>query len=338
MAKPARLARVPNTRHVVLLAVPPVAELDLAGPAAVFACATRATARGAPDYRVTLASAVRRRAIDGHSGLQLLAHTHYSGIRGPIDTLLVAGGAGAMASQPDRQLCDWLRRASVKARRVGSVCTGAYVLAAAGLLDGKRVATHWAHASALAERYPRVHVDADPIWIRDGRTYTSAGVTAGIDLALALVEEDLGSAVSLEIARELVVFLKRPAGQRQFSVALRGQTPTTRSFGDLRAWIADHLGKPLSVETLAKYMAMSPRNFARVFRAELGITPARYVRQARLEGARIQLEQTSRGLDEIAMQCGFGSDEVMRRTFIEELRVTPGQYRAHFQICPPAAR
>jgi transcriptional regulator GlxA family with amidase domain len=316
---------------VVLLAVPPVAELDLVGPAAVFACATRAAAREMPGYRVTLASAARRRAIDGHSGLQLLSHTHYSGIRGPIDTLLVAGGGGAMTSEPDRRLCDWLRRASVKARRVGSVCTGAYVLAAAGLLDGKRVATHWAHASALAERYPGVHVDADPIWIKDGKTYTSAGVTAGIDLALALVEEDRGSIVALEIARELVVFLKRPAGQRQFSVALRGQTPTTRSFAGMRAWIADHLGKPLSVETLARHMAMSPRNFARVFRAELGVTPARYVRAARLEAERIQLEQTRRGLEDIAQRCGFESDEVMRRAFVQELSVTLGQYRSHFE-------
>lgn len=324
-------ARVSIPRHIVLLAVPPVSELDLAGPAAVFACASRASDGATSGYRLTVASSARGDTIDGHSGLQLLAHSHYSHIRGRIDTLLIAGGAGAVAPVPDRPLLVWLRRTSREVRRLGSVCTGAYVLAAAGLLDGKRAATHWAHAATLAARYPMVSVDADPIWIKDGKTYTSAGVTAGIDLALALVEEDLGSAVALQIARELVVFLKRPAGQKQFSVALAAQAPTTRSFSDLRGWIADHLARPLRVDTLAAHMAMSPRNFARVFRAEMGTTPARYIRQARLESARIQLEQTRRGLDEVARRSGFTCAEVMRLAFVEEMRVTPGEYRARFR-------
>jgi transcriptional regulator GlxA family with amidase domain len=246
-----------------------------------------------------------------------------------VDTLLVAGGAGAL-KPPDDCLISWLRQMAPRVRRLGSVCTGAFILAAAGLLNGRRATTHWAYAQELASRYPEVTVDPDPIWIQEGNVFTSAGVTAGMDLALALVEEDYGADIALKVARGLVLFLRRPGGQAQFSVSLSRQAPGRKSFLDLQAWIADHPDEDLSVDSMAARAAMSPRNFARVFVRELGITPARYVTNVRLEAARRLLETTDKSLQEIAAACGFGSAEIMRRAFLRAFNIVPARYREHF--------
>ncbi|MDB5984839.1 MAG: Transcriptional regulator GlxA family, contains an amidase domain and an AraC-type DNA-binding [Pseudomonas sp.] len=324
-----------KARHIVFLALSPIIELDLLGPMNVFAIAGSAygaapAPAGEQLYRMTIATANDDLAIQGECGANITAHKHYLAVTEPIDTLMIVGGGAALGFEGDPEICAWLRDTSTRARRTGSICTGAFVLAAAGLLDGRRAATHWSVTHQLAKRYPNIAVDSESIWIKDGPFYTSAGITAGIDLALALVEEDHGSRVSLEVARQLVVFLKRPGGQRQFSRTLKAQMPTNRSFADLVAWISDNLDKPLSVENLAERVAMSPRNFARVFREELGTTPANYVRQNRILTARNLLEETDRSLGEIANNCGYGSDELMRQAFIKELNVTPGQYRRTF--------
>jgi transcriptional regulator GlxA family with amidase domain len=210
------------------------------------------------------------------------------------------------------------------------VCTGAFVLAEAGLLDGKRAATHWQSCARFAERYPKVAVDPDPIFVRQGRVYTSAGVTAGMDLALALVEEDHGHQIAREVARELVLFLKRPGGQSQFSAQLQTQFSDRAPLAELQAWIADHLAADLSVAALAHRVAMSPRNFARVFALSIGRTPARFVEQVRVEAARRRLEESRASVDEIAEKCGFGTRESMRRSFQRLLRVSPAAYRSRF--------
>jgi len=213
---------------------------------------------------------------------------------------------------------------------LGAVCTGAFLLAEAGLLDGRRATTHWAYAVELASRHPEVKVDPNPIWVQDAHVYTSAGVTACMDLALGFVEEDLGNGAALEVARNLVLFLRRPGGQAQFSVSLSAQASVRNSLFELQVWMVENLNQDLSVEALAARSAMSPRNFARAFVRELAITPARYVEALRLEAARRHLEQTDRGLDEIASTCGFAGYEPMRRAFLRSLGITPGRYRDHF--------
>jgi transcriptional regulator GlxA family with amidase domain len=213
------------------------------------------------------------------------------------------------------------------ARRFGSVCTGALVLAEAGLLDGHRATTHWNWCEELARDYPRVTVDPTPIFVRDGNCYTSAGVTAGIDLALAFVEEDLGRSAALRVAQMMVVFLHRPGGQSQFSATLMAQTSERRPLGDVLAWLPDNIRRKLSVENLAGRAAMSPRNFARMFQQEVGKTPARYIEDLRLEAARRQIESTAMTLKEIAPSCGFTSAEILRRAFVRRLGITPHQYR-----------
>jgi transcriptional regulator GlxA family with amidase domain len=225
---------------------------------------------------------------------------------------------------------NWLRDRCGRSRRFGSVCTGALVLAEAGLLDGRRATTHGNWCEELARDYPRVTVDPAPIYVRDGNCYTSAGVTAGIDLALALVQEDLGRSAALKVAQMMVVFLQRPGGQSQFSATLMAQTSESRPLSDLLAWLPDNIRRDLSIESLARRAAMSPRNFARLFREEVGKTPARYVEELRLEAARRQIESTAMTLEEVAMCCGITSAEILRRAFVRRLGVTPRHYRASF--------
>jgi transcriptional regulator GlxA family with amidase domain len=215
-----------------------------------------------------------------------------------------------------------------------SVCTGAFLLAEAGLLDGRRVTTHWAYCSALAAKYPAIRVEEDPIFVRDGNIATSAGVTAGIDLALALVEDDLGRDAALDIARHLVVFLRRPGNQAQFSAQLAGQLANREPLRDVQRWIADHPAADLSVETLASQASLSPRQFARAFAAEVGMPPGRYVDRVRLETARRRLEDTADGVEQTARSCGYGTPEAMRRAFLRTLGVSPDEYRRRFR---PAA-
>jgi transcriptional regulator GlxA family with amidase domain len=221
-------------------------------------------------------------------------------------------------------------RASARARRTASVCTGAFLLASAGLLDGRRATTHWAAAEELARLHPAVRVDSDPIFLRDGDMWTSAGVTAGMDLALALVEEDLDRHAALTIARHLVLFLRRPGNQAQFSATLAAQEPLKEPLRDTRRYVVEHLASDLSVEALAEHAHMSPRHFARSFGAETGVTPARYVESVRLEAARRALEDTPEPVAAVAQACGFGTPETMRRAFLRTLGVGPAEYRRRF--------
>jgi len=319
-----------------MVVYPDVQILDVTGPLEVFARTARwlmdQRGRREPAYAVELLAA-RRGPVRSSSGLELVVRHSFMEVRGSIDTLLVAGGMGAHRATSDRALVRWLRRIAPRVRRLASVCTGAFLLAEAGLLDGRRATTHWGACRQLAERYTRVAVDPDPIFVRDGRVYTSAGVTAGMDLALALVEEDHGHEVALAVARELVMFLKRPGGQSQFSVALMAQSADRQPIRDLQGWIGEHPGAAdLSVAALARRAAMSGRNFARVFTREVGMTPARFVERARVEAARRRLEESSVGFEVVATESGFSSTEIMRRAFLRTVRVNPAEYRRRFRI------
>lgn len=249
------------------------------------------------------------------------------------DTLLIAGGWGVYEAAKDPALVAWVKEHGLRSRRVASVCTGAFLLAASGWLDGRRVVTHWTRCEQLAEQHPQLRVEPNPIFINDGPVWTSAGVTAGIDLALALVEEDLGRAVALEVARHLVVFLKRPGGQSQFSVTLSLQKQGSR-FDDLHAWIAENLTRDLGLSSLAAEVGMSERSFVRHYRADTGQTPARAVELIRVETARRLLSDTAVSIKRVAVQCGFGSEETLRRSFLRAMGVTPQAYRERFAVSP----
>jgi transcriptional regulator GlxA family with amidase domain len=251
-------------------------------------------------------------------------------VRGALDTLVVAGGTSVAAAIDDPRLLTFVRRAAGRSRRVTSVCTGAFVLAAAGLLDGRRATTHWASCSRLADRHPSVTVEPDAIYVRDGNVWTSAGVTAGMDLALALVEQDHGRDVALEVARWLVLYARRTGGQSQFSAPLAADLAHREPLRDLQAWIAEHPDADLSVGALARRANMSARHFARAFRAETGVTPGDYVERVRVDAARRLLEGTTDTADAVARRCGFGTAETMQRTFRRHLHVTPTAYRRHF--------
>src|SRR5262249_41065808 len=300
------------TRHVALVAFPGVQVLDVTGPLEVFSQASRrlleTTKRSEPAYTLEV---VARRAgpTATSSGIRLLADRAVGEVRGGVDTLLGAGGGGTIAGMKDELLLAWLRRMARRVRRLGSVCTGTFLLAEAGLLDGRRATTHWQFCRELARRYPRVAVEEDPIFVRDGNVCTSAGVTAGMDLALALVEDDHGRGLALAVARQLVLFLKRPGGQSQFSAQLSVQAADREPLRAVQLWIADHLEEDLSVPVLARRAAMSERNFSRHFTREIGATPGSFVLRARVETARRRLEESSEGVDAIAAQCGFGSAE-----------------------------
>jgi len=294
-------------RRVVFAAVSPIEILDLTGPFEIFA--------RAGGYQVELVAADAKGHVGSSCGLMLSAAPSYKGVEGEIDTLLVPGGDGAEQLLCDRAFLEWLGEMSKRVRRIGSICTGAYLLAAAGILDGRRAATHWDWCRRLTEKFPKVQVDPAPIFLQDGNVYTSAGVTAGLDLALALVEQDQGPAVALKIARDLVMFARRPGGQSQFSSVLAAQSSARRPIEDLHGWILDHLTGDLSVEALAHQCGMSPRHFARVFTAEKGVTPARFVEQARVDAARMLIDGSGYGMKEAAARAGFGSADSMRRAF-----------------------
>jgi transcriptional regulator GlxA family with amidase domain len=259
------------------------------------------------------------------SGLRLLPDEDLADAA-PADLLIVPGGEGTKANDP---LVDWLRGAAPRAGRVASVCTGAFLLAAAGLLDGRRATTHWRFAPTLARRYPRVAVDTEPIFVRDGPVWTSAGVTAGIDLALAVVEEDHGRDVALDIARHLVMFVRRPGGQRQFSAQLSAQLADRDPLREVQRHIAEHPAGDLTVGALARLANLSPRQFSRAFTAEVGTPPGRYVDRVRLETARRRLEEGAY-VEDAARSCGYGTGEAMRRAFIRTLGVTPTDYKERF--------
>src|SRR5215469_12499204 len=258
-----------STRRVLIVAVPPVRTLDIFGPLEVFGDVNRSRSDG-PTYEISIISGAADRDVVTHLGTTLRTDWTYDEYRGPVDTLLVAGFDGVSKVRYEPTFLSWLKDRCGSSRRFGSVCTGALVLAEAGLLDGRRATTHWNWCEELARDYPRVTVDPSPIYVRDGNCYTSAGVTAGIDLALAFVEEDLGRAIALKVARMMVVFLHRPGGQSQFSATLMAQASERRPLGDVLAWLPDNIRRKLSIESLARRAAMSPRNFARMFHHEVG--------------------------------------------------------------------
>lgn len=311
-----------RARRVVVAAFPECMSLDVVGPTEVFA-----TAGG---YEVEVV-APDPAPFAMSNGMQVVPARAMSEVRGAIDTLVIAGGEGTRRAATDPSVLDWVRDAAKRSRRVTSVCTGSFVLAAAGLLDDRRATTHWQWCDRLAELYPAVDVERDAIFVVDGPVYTSAGVTAGMDLALALVEEDLGPARAREVAQQLVVFLRRPGGQSQFSAQLATPPAERDSLRDVQSWIAANPAADLSVPALAARAAMSPRNFARTFRRETGMTPAAYVESVRVEQARIALEGSDAQIDSIARHCGFGTVETMRRSFHRRLGVGPSAYRSRFR-------
>jgi transcriptional regulator GlxA family with amidase domain len=337
-----KLAFEPRTRRIVFLAAPGVEILDLIGPLQVFARASEIHARANPGsppiYSDEVVTTSSRRLLIANCGVRITAHRTFREVRGKIDTLLVAGGSAIEQNEINPEAVRWLKKISGRTRRVGSVCTGAMLLARAGLLDGRRATTHWNWCHALIKRAPRTDVDPDPIFVRDENIYTSAGVTAGMDLALALVEEDHGSQLALQVARNLVLYLRRPGSQSQFSTALSLQLTDRKPLRELEAWVLDNLHKPLAVPMLAEQVAMSPRNFARVFRKEMKTTPAKFVERLRIETARRRLEESQNSMETIASECGFGSINSMRHVFQRTLKIAPGQYRRHFRRVkhPPA--
>jgi len=327
----------PNVPHpkvariIEVLAYPAVQLLDVTGPLQVFATANDQVtqAGGAAPYELrVVAKAGKGDGVMASAGLGI-ATRPLSRIAASVDTLLIAGGPGVEAASTDPELVAWVRQRAKKARRVASVCTGAFLLAASGALDGRRAATHWSVCTEFARRYPAVKVESDPIFVRDGPVWTSAGVTAGIDLALALVEQDLGRTVALAVARYLVVFLKRPGGQAQFSEALAQQSAEDE-FGALHDWIGKHLADDIPLPRLADQAGMSERSFSRHYAEATGQTPARAVERLRVEAARRLLSETRLPVKRISQRCGFGSEETMRRSFLRVLAATPQDYRSRF--------
>lgn len=319
----------PKARSVEILAFPDVQLLDIAGPLQVFATANVISTRtGQPAPYVTRVIAGNGALVTTSAGLPLMTSPLPSA-RSKVDTLIVAGGPGVRSAAQDATLVRWVKTHAGSARRVASVCTGAFLLGAAGLFDGRRAVTHWTECSELARRCPEATVESDPIFVRDGGVWSSAGITAGIDLALALVEEDLGRDLALAVARHLVVFLKRPGGQSQFSTALSLQMADDR-FGALHEWITDNVARDLSLPALAERAGMSERTFSRRYVEATGHTPARAVERLRVEAARRLLSDTRLPVKRVAERCGFGSEETMRRSFIRMLSATPQDYRARF--------
>lgn len=315
-------------RRVEILTFPDGQLLDVAGPLQTFAsCNDVLGEQGRPPAYIAAAVAAGGGQVAMSSGLGLAVQPLPAAAT-PCDTLIVAGGRGVEAACADADLVAWLTARCRAARRVASVCTGAFLLAATGFLDDRRTATHWAHCARLAERHPRVRVDPDPIFVVDGNVWTSAGITAGIDMALAMLEADLGRDLALAVARRLVMFLKRPGGQAQFSATLALQRGGR--FEELHAWIRANLARDLRLPTLAREAGMSERNLLRRYRQAVGATPARTVERLRVEAACRQLGDTGRGVKEVARACGFGSEETMRRSFLRQLEVTPQAWRERF--------
>lgn len=317
-------------RRVVVVVYPGALALDITGPIEVFDTASRLLASSGARYRIDFVSADAP-LVRTSSGVVVEASPLEAG-QGPIDTLLVPGGWGLDSALQNRALVSWIGRAATRSRRVASVCGGSFLLAEAGLLDGRRATTHWAYCKTMACRYPDVRVDSEPIFVWDGPYVTSAGVSTGIDMALALVEADHGAALALETARFLVLFLKRHGGQSQFSAVLDAQLADHPPIRAAQEWIVDNLHHPLPVAEIAQRVNMSLRNFARVFRREVGATPGQYIERTRIARARELLETTDLTLGQVAQRCGFAAPETFFRSFGRTLGLTPKEYRHRFQI------
>jgi transcriptional regulator GlxA family with amidase domain len=322
----------PGQKRVLILGLPPVDALDVIGPAEVFAYANRLRHGAEEPYLIELVTSGSDLSLASETGIGLTAHRtleveQQSSL--PIDTLIVTSGIGAI-DHLDPYALDWIRSRAGTIRRICSICVGAFALAGTGLLDGRRATTHWAVSDELASRFPSVTVDPTPIWIKDGNVYTSAGISSGIDLALSLVCEDLGDEVGMQIAKNLVLFLRRPGGQAQFSVALRSQRVTTSGLQELCSWISENLHRDLTVDEMARRSAMSVRTLIRAFQRELETTPARYVEDCRLEAASRALELGEQSMEKIARRCGYRSADVLRKAFARRLGVSPKEYARNF--------
>ena len=319
-----------KTFRVVLLAYDEMNLLDLSGPLQALVTANRSFSGKGPALYETIVASVDGGLVTTGSGLAVMTVplSALDAIR--IDTLIAPGGSKDPAFYAPPKLVAWIAKRAPRVRRLCSVCTGAFLLAAAGQLDGRRVATHWDWVARLKERHPAIQIDSDKIFIQDGSTWTSAGVTAGIDLTLALIEEDFGHQVAIETARQLVMFIKRSGGQSQFSVPLAAQLHDSGRFADLHAWIAAHLSDNLSVERLAEQAGMAPRTFARTYTSNLGRTPAKTVEAMRLEAACRALEETALPLKSIAASAGYGEEQNLRRVFQRQLGISPAEYRNRF--------
>lgn len=322
-------------RHIVILVPPNSTLLTTAGPLDVFTKAIDEfdLVRNKVDFRYVthVVSMGLDKLINTSSGLSILSERCYTEIDYPIDTLIITGLARYLDQGLKNKMLEWLKEQSKVIRRICSVCSGAFILAEVGLLDGRKATAHWSKNEELAQMYPLVDVQIARIFIKDGNVYTSAGITSGMDLALALVEEDMGRAFALHVARWLVLYLKRPGNQSQFSTFLDCQSIGNPIIRKVCEWILEHLREELTVEKLSEYVAMSPRNFARVFVRELRVTPAKYINKLRVENACQHLIETQLSLDEIALYCGLKNAENLRRQFINILEVTPAQYRKSFQ-------
>jgi transcriptional regulator GlxA family with amidase domain len=317
-------------KHIVIVGYDDIATLDLAGPLEAFSSAFLEDSSGNPQpcYKVTIA-ALNTKTFRSKSGLSITATCFLSSLR-HIDTLLIPGGPGIRLSSSGPELANWISRRVNGIRRIVSVCTGVYAIAPTGLLDGRRVATHWKFAAELADRFPALRVDANALYVRDGKFYTSAGITAGIDLSLALIEEDFGPRIALTVARELVVYMKRPGGQEQFSEPLRFQVATTSRFADLSTWMLGRLNKDLSVEAMAEQISLCPRQFSRRFRLEFNSSPAAFVQRLRLDEARKRLSDPGSSVKRVAESVGFHDPDSFRRAFMQRFGVAPAHYRSRF--------
>lgn len=320
-----------GVRRIVFVIYPGVTLLDVAGPVQAFSSANNTDAAGdRPFYRVDIASP-EGGPVMTDCLVELGTMTLRKASRTSIDTLIVAGGNGVFQAVEEQALVDWISRESKRCRRVGSTCMGAFLTAAAGLLDGKSVTTHWRQVDALQSRFPDIEVKRDPLFVRNGDMWSSAGVTAGIDLAMAMIEEDLGHNAAMQVAQSLVVFFKRPGGQSQFSDVLAVQTSDRDGgFADLHAWIAGNLQSDLSVVKLAQRLAMSPRTFARQYKDKTGRTPAKTVEIMRVDAAKRALESSANPIGVVAFNAGFSDEQRLRRAFQRHVGVSPGEYREKF--------
>ena len=322
-------------RHIVILVAPDSTLLTTVGPLEVFAKTVDQfnliQDKVDFNYKTHVVSMENTKLINTSSGLPILTEGCYDEIDYPIDTLMITGLARHLEESSMNKMLEWLKQQSKTIRRICSVCSGAFILAEAGLLDGKKATAHWSKNEELAQRYPLIDVQIARIFIKDGNVYTAAGITSGMDLALALIEEDFGQSFALHIARWLVLYLKRPGNQSQFSAYLDYKSIGNPSMRKVCEWILEHLREDLTVETLAEYVAMSPRNFARVFVRELRVTPAKFINKLRIENACKHLIDTQFSLDEIASYCGLKTAENLRRQFISFMEITPAQYRKGFQ-------
>lgn len=319
-------------KNIVLLILPQVQLLDVAGPCDVFTSANIFLADQKPGsgYKVFLVSGARDKMITSSSGVVLsCSHTIYD-IDFPVDTLLIAGTSLSVLDEIDPEIYHCLQDNVTGVRRIGSVCIGAFVLAKAGLLNGKQVTTHWKYADTLQKSYPELEVNVNPFFIRDQQLYTSGGVTSGMDLALALLEEDFGKPLAAEVARHLVLYLRRPGVQSQFGNALPDYDIMSSFVKEVRDMLKQNLSKPVAIEDMAENMNMSIRNFSRVFLKESGMTPGRFLEKMRLDQAKNMLEYTTMSIDAIAEKCGFSSAVSLRRLFIKHISISPAQYRKAF--------